>query len=530
MKESVLLATRYSDPKQDGGTSTEVQVDTCTGYCEKQSFEIIAHHKVEAESAKATNTARIIALLDFCRQYKGKAKYLIVYKVDRFARDVASHYYLKTELLKIGIVLRSATEPIDETPTGELMETILAALAQFQNSVKREHVKISMKKLLEQGIWPWQCPTGYINKKNSYNKATVSVVDDACAFRIEYIFKQFSTGTTTQAQLAKELKQEKTYNSKGEEIRFSPQFIDKLLRNPFYMGILFVPEWGEEFEGAHKPLIDKQIFYKCQKLLNASREDAERFSLNPEFPLRDQLYCAHCGHKMTAAPCKGKSNTFLLYYCYNKECPNGGKKSIDKIDFEKEFAGYLELIRPDKEKWGNFKEMLITRYKQRQYEFETHSSTLRKQLDIYENEKTNIIKLGRQGALEPNEVKEELDKIKKNISELKLQINESHEDEFRIEMLIEYAETFFRTLHLFWLDALPATKVKLQRILFPHGIIYSYPGFSNTVLAPGFNVIQGFVPAEPSMVTPAGFEPAISALRRRCPGPLDDGASNITTL
>ena len=210
---------------------------------------------------------------------------------------------------------------------------------------------------------------------------------------------------------------------------------------------------------------------------------------------------------MTAAPCKGKNDKFMLYYCYNKECPNEGKKSIHKIDFEKEFAEYLEIIRPDEEKFGKFKKALLIRYEQRKYEFETQSSTYRKQLDIHENEKANIIKLGRQGALEPEEVKAELDKIKKTISELKLQINESHEEEFKIDMLIEYAESFFRTMHLFWIEALPSQKVRLQRILFPNGIVYSYPGFSNTILAPGFNAIREFVPAESSLVTPRGLEP-----------------------
>ena len=204
MKEPVLLATRYSDHKQDGGTSTVVQVEVCSDYCNRQSYEIIGHHKVEAESAKASNTTRIIELLDFCKQYEGKVKFLVVFKVNRFARNVASHYYLKTELLKMGIVLRSATEPIDETPTGELMETILAALAQFQNSVKKEHVKISMRKKLESGIWQWQCPTGYINKKNALGKATIPGVDENCSYAITYIFEKFATGTVTQADLEKE--------------------------------------------------------------------------------------------------------------------------------------------------------------------------------------------------------------------------------------------------------------------------------------------------------------------------------------
>jgi len=120
-----------------------------------------------------------------------------------------------------------------------------------------------------------------------------------------------------------------------------------------------------------------------------------------------------------------------------------------------------------------------------------------------EEEKTNLIALGRQGALDADELKVEKDKIKKSISELKLQLNETHEEEFKLEMLLEYAESFFRTLHLFWQEALPSQKVKLQRILFPYGITYDYPGFSNTLLAPGFNVIKEYASVESSLVTPS---------------------------
>jgi len=500
MKEPVLLATRYSDPKQDGGTSTEVQVDVCTAYCEKQVFSIIAHHKVEAKSAKASNTVRLIELLEFCKQYQGEVKYLIIFKVNRFARDVSSHYYLKTELLKMGIVLRSATEPIDESPTGELMETILAGLAQFQNSIKREQVKISMRKLLEKGIWQWRCPTGYINKKNAFDKATTPEVDENCAYAITYIFDEFARGATAQTALEKELAGQKIYNHKDEKISFSVQLIDKILRNPFYVGTLYVPKWDEEFVGVHKPLTDPITYNKCQKLLGISKETEERLSFNPDFPLKDKLVCKYCDEKMTAAVCKGNSKFYDLYYCYNKSCTNPNKKSVPKIDFENEFFEYLKGVRPDKKKFKGFADALIKRYEQRQSEFTTKASTIRKQIDILEEEKGNLIKLGRQGALDAEELKVEKGKIKKSIAECKLQLNEIHEEEFKIEMLLEYAEAFFRTVHLFWLEALPQQKVKLQRILFPYGITYSYPGFSNSLLAPGFNVIREFASVEPSLV------------------------------
>jgi DNA invertase Pin-like site-specific DNA recombinase len=62
----------------------------------------------------------------------------VVFKLTRFARDPPSpcglrraskydHFAVRSLLQSPGISLRSATEPIDDTSTGKLMEGVLAA-------------------------------------------------------------------------------------------------------------------------------------------------------------------------------------------------------------------------------------------------------------------------------------------------------------------------------------------------------------------------------------------------------------------
>ena len=48
-------------------------------------------------------------------------------------------------LKSLGISLRSATEPIDDTSTGKLMEGVLAAFAQFDNDVRSERTLAGMR-------------------------------------------------------------------------------------------------------------------------------------------------------------------------------------------------------------------------------------------------------------------------------------------------------------------------------------------------------------------------------------------------
>ncbi len=61
---------------------------------------------------------------------------MIVWNIDRFARNVADHFSVKATLMKYGLHIVSVTEPINAKPEGKLMETILAGFAQFDNGIR----------------------------------------------------------------------------------------------------------------------------------------------------------------------------------------------------------------------------------------------------------------------------------------------------------------------------------------------------------------------------------------------------------
>jgi len=56
-----------------------------------------------------------------------------VYNLTRFARETYDHFALRVHLKSVGISLRSATEPIDDTSTGKLMAGGLAACGYLVN-------------------------------------------------------------------------------------------------------------------------------------------------------------------------------------------------------------------------------------------------------------------------------------------------------------------------------------------------------------------------------------------------------------
>ena len=88
---------------------------------------------------------------------------MVVYNLTRFAREKYDHFALRAHLKSLGISLRSATEPIDDTSTGKLMEGVLAAFAQFDNDVRSDRTRAGMKAALELGRWTFPAPLGYLN-------------------------------------------------------------------------------------------------------------------------------------------------------------------------------------------------------------------------------------------------------------------------------------------------------------------------------------------------------------------------------
>jgi len=77
---------------------------------------------------------------------------------------------------------------------------------------------------------------------------------------------------------------------------YSPEAMKNLLTRRFYIGRL---EWkGEEYKGAHRPIVKKELFYRVQEILkNRSVNTGEKGKL--ELLLRGVVYCKICGQKLT---------------------------------------------------------------------------------------------------------------------------------------------------------------------------------------------------------------------------------------
>jgi site-specific DNA recombinase len=170
-----IIYIRVSTKEQAENLSLPTQLRVCEEYCRREGFQILARFKEEGESAKTTDRRELQRMLAYCRSNKGKVHFLVVFNLTRFARDKYDHFALRSHLKSLGISLRSATEPIDDTSTGKLMEGVLAAFAQFDNDVRSDRTRAGMQEALRRGRWTFLGPLGYLNAPRAMRESLIPI-------------------------------------------------------------------------------------------------------------------------------------------------------------------------------------------------------------------------------------------------------------------------------------------------------------------------------------------------------------------
>ena len=170
---------------------------------------------------------------------------MVVYNLTRFAREKYDHFALRAHLKSLGISLRSATEPIDDTSTGKLMEGVLAAFAQFDNDVRSDRTRAGMRAALELGRWTFPAPLGYLNAPKW--SATSLVHDPERGPLVRQAFEDLATGQYTKQEVIARATAAGLRSRKG--LTLSPQSFGQMMRNPIYAGKVESPDYGVSVPG-----------------------------------------------------------------------------------------------------------------------------------------------------------------------------------------------------------------------------------------------------------------------------------------
>ena len=123
--KAVIYARYSSDSQRE--ESIEGQLRECTAFAEKNDITILRHYIDRAFSAKTDNRPEFQNMI----RDSGKKLFdmIIVWKLDRFARNRYDSARYKAQLKKNGVRVVSATEVISDGAEGIILESVLEGYA-----------------------------------------------------------------------------------------------------------------------------------------------------------------------------------------------------------------------------------------------------------------------------------------------------------------------------------------------------------------------------------------------------------------
>ena len=221
-----VIYARYSSDNQRE-ESIEGQIRECTAFAEKNGITILRHYIDRAFSAKTDNRP------EFQNMIKDSGKRLfdmiIVWKLDRFARNRYDSARYKATLKKNGVKVVSATEVISEGAEGIILESVLEGYAEYYSADLSEKVIRGMTdNALKCKFNGGMMPIGYVIDAEQHFQ-----IDPLTAPFVLEAFKRYDGGATMK-EVRDALNAKGVTNQRGGELTFNS--IQHMLNNRRYMG------------------------------------------------------------------------------------------------------------------------------------------------------------------------------------------------------------------------------------------------------------------------------------------------------
>ena len=131
---NVALYARVSSDKQDTALSISAQLRALREYAVRYGYHGVREFVDEAESGRTVARPAFKEMIALARTKHPSFKAILVWKLNRFSRSRADSITYKTLLRNKGIEVMSINEPVDDSPTGRLLEGVIESIDEFYSA------------------------------------------------------------------------------------------------------------------------------------------------------------------------------------------------------------------------------------------------------------------------------------------------------------------------------------------------------------------------------------------------------------
>ncbi len=338
-----LIYCRVSSDRQaTEGHGLESQEQRCREYAKLNGFIV---DKVFADSASGggeyTSRKKQVALLEYVKAHPNKVFVVIIDDISRFARDVQGHTQFKLLLREQGVELTSPNFNFENSPEGQLIETVMASVSQYHRTGNARQVIQKQLARMNLGCWPFASVRPFkMMKDANYGKILTAQYPD-----VEYAkeaLERFANGEfLTKADACRFLAGKGYWrdNRRPEKHIDAFTYLAKSILNA---GWVEYTKWGfKPIEGKHKGFISMETYEKVQKRLKREGlSNRIRKDIHPDFFARGLVLCDGCSYPFRGAYSRGRTKRYPYYVCQTHGCQFYGK-SIRKDILEGQFKQLL---------------------------------------------------------------------------------------------------------------------------------------------------------------------------------------------
>ena len=320
-----VIYARYSSDNQREA-SIEGQIRECTAFAEKNGITVLRHYIDRAISAKTDNRP------EFQNMIKDSNKKLfdmiIVWKLDRFARNRYDSARYKAQLKRNGMKVVSATEVISDGAEGIILESMLEGFAEYYSvdlseKVVRGMTDNALKCMFNGGT----LPMGYVIDAEQHFQ-----IDPVTAPYILDAFKQYDEGATM-TQIRDWLNEQGMKNTRGNPLTYNS--VQHLLKNRRYIGEyqyrdILIPD-------GIPAIVPKDLFDRVQAKMEKNKKAPARHKAEDDYLLTTKLFCGYCGAYLCGE--SGTSRTGVVHHYYKCVSVKKKRKECHKKPVKK---GWIE--------------------------------------------------------------------------------------------------------------------------------------------------------------------------------------------
>lgn len=316
MKEQfrVVIYARFSSHSQTE-QSIEGQLKVCYEYARNNNYTIVGEYIDRAQSGKFDNRLQFQKMIADSDRHNFEG--VLVYQLDRFARNRCDSAIYKARLKKNGVRVLSAKENITDDASGILVEGVLESMAEYYSA------ELSQKILRGMQINADKCLSNGSNVGLGYKVGADRkfYVDEEEAAIVREIFERYASGEP-KTSIIEDLKRREIKTPIGKYFNFNS--LTRLLTNRRYLGIYLY--CGKETPNGMPRIVDDDLFYRVQEIVKRNKKAPADATAVEEYILTTKLFCGHCKDMMIGYSGTSKTGRVYNYYI----CKTARKKQCDK--------------------------------------------------------------------------------------------------------------------------------------------------------------------------------------------------------